>query len=49
MRRPSVEYFPMRSPPSVAFSAVATFSTEMPRSAARARFGTIRSSGIPIR
>ena len=47
MRRPPELYLPTRTPPTSALMVVATSSIETPRSAARARFGVMRSSGMP--
>ncbi len=47
MRRPPELYFPTRMPPTSALIVVATSSIETPMSAAMARSGSIRSSGIP--
>ena len=46
-RRPSTLNLPMRVPPMSALMVVPTSSMETPRSAARSRFGVMRSSGMP--
>ena len=46
-RRPPVVYLPTRMPPTSALTAWAMSSIETPASAARARFGVMRSSGMP--
>ena len=48
-RRPPVLYLPTRIPPTRALIVVATSSMDTPTSAATARSGVTRSSGMPTR